>query len=204
MVKKTPPLYGLVLTGGKSQRMKKDKARLKFHNTAQSQYVFDLLAKFCEKVFISNRKDQKHTPGQKGLPQIHDLKKFSGHGPLSGILSAMAAFPRASWLVLACDLPFVDEKTLKHLLRYRNAKKMATAYLSRFNNLPEPLCAIYEPAAQKRLLSFFNKGISCPRKILINSHPQLLKLKNKTALDNINTPEEYRQARSVLKSKIVK
>jgi molybdopterin-guanine dinucleotide biosynthesis protein A len=189
------PIYGLVLTGGKSIRMKKDKAALQFHRKPQVEHVYELLSGFCEKVFVSQRKEQKIS---KNFPHIHDLKKFSSKGPLSGILSAMAKYPKAAWLVLACDLPFVDKETLKHLLRYRNNKKIATAYRSRFNDLPEPLCALYEPQAQKRLLSFFNKGITCPRKILINSKPRLLILKNRKALDNVNTPEEYRKAKALI------
>jgi len=195
MVKAPIPLYGLVLIGGKNTRMKKDKSALRFHNKAQAEYAFELLAQFCERVFISSRKDQAN----KKFSYITDLKKFSGKGPLAGILSAMAKFPNAAWLVLACDLPFVDDKTLKHLLRYRNSQKIATAYRSRFNDLPEPLCAVYEPQAQKRFLGFFKKGILCPRKILINSKPRLLKLKNKNALDNINTPEEYKAAKIILR-----
>jgi molybdopterin-guanine dinucleotide biosynthesis protein A len=199
MVNLRPPIFGLVLTGGKSTRMKKDKASLKFHNKPQVICAYELLLPLCEEVFISKRKGQKRSVIQSKLPHIYDLKKFSGRGPLSGILSAMAKFPKAAWLILACDLPFVDDKTLRHLLRYRDSTKIATAYKSRFNDLPEPLCAIYEPKAQRRLLTFFAKGITCPRKILINSKPRLLKLKNKNALDNINTPEEYQKAVSFLK-----
>ncbi len=198
MVNSRPPIFGLVLTGGKSTRMKKNKAALKFHNKSQALYAFELLLPFCENVFVSSRKGQKLPVAQNKLPHIYDSKKFSGHGPLAGILSAMAKYPKVTWLVLACDLPFVDDKTLKHLLRYRDSAKIATAYKSWSNNLPEPLCAIYEPAAQKRLLTFFNKGIVCPRKILINSKPRLLKLKNKNALDNVNTPNEFQKAISFL------
>lgn len=199
MVNLRPPIFGLVLTGGKSTRMKKDKATLRFHNKPQAIYAFELLLPLCEKVFISRRKWQKMVARESKLPHIYDLKKFSDRGPLSGILSAMAKYPQAAWLILACDLPFVDDKTLRHLLRYRDSTKIATAYKSRLNHLPEPLCAIYEPKAQRRLLTFFAKGITCPRKILINSKPCLLKLKNKKALDNINTPEEYQKAVSFLK-----
>ncbi len=199
MVNLRPPIFGLVLTGGKSTRMKKDKSSLKFHNKPQAICAFELLLPLCEKVFISRRKGQKMVARESKLPHIYDLKKLSDRGPLSGILSAMAKFPKAAWLILACDLPFVDDKTLRHLLRYRDSTKIATAYKSRFNDLPEPLCAIYEPKAQRRLLTFFAKGITCPRKILINSKVRLLKLKNKKALDNINTPEEYQKAVSFLK-----
>ena len=202
MVNRHDPIYGLVLTGGQSRRMQKDKARLKFHQYEQARHAYELLLKVCERVFISNRKEQKDFIGQKELPQIHDLKKFQNKGPLSGILSAMSKFPNTSWLVLACDLPFVDEKTLKHLLRYRDTTKIATSYRSRFNDLPEPLCTIYEPKAQKRILSFLKRDIICPRKILINSKTRLLKLKNSRALDNVNTPQEYKEARAALRLKM--
>jgi molybdopterin-guanine dinucleotide biosynthesis protein A len=193
MVKLRPPVYGLVLTGGKSTRMKKDKAMLRFHNKPQTLHAFELLSKFCTKVFISARKQSSNKIIQT-LPCIYDLEQLSDCGPLSGILTAMTKFPKIAWLVLACDLPFVDELTLKHLLRYRNASKIATAYRSHLDDLPEPLCAIYEPKARQCLQNSFNKKVICPRKILINSNSRLLKLKNVKALDNVNTPQDYKKA----------
>ena len=196
MVKKRTPLYGLVLAGGKSTRMKKDKASLSYHGKPQVEIVYELLQLFCEKVFVSSRKGQK----LKGdYQKILDDKKFRNIGPLGGILTATGKYPNVAWMVLACDLPFVDKETLRHLVRYRNPKKIATAYRSTYGDLPEPLCAIYEPAARKIQLEFLKNGIHCPRKILINSKLSLLKLKNKQALDNVNTQEEFKHAKSSLR-----
>ncbi len=199
MVKSRPPVYGLVLTGGKSTRMKNDKALLRFHSKPQTLHAFELLSKFCSKVFISARKQ----PADKIMQQlacIYDLEQLSDCGPLSGILTAMTKFPKVAWLVLACDLPFVDELTLKHLLRYRDVGKIATAYRSHLDDLPEPLCAIYEPKARQCLQNFFDKRVICPRKILINTRPRLLKLKKPNALDNVNTPQEYKNAMRILQN----
>ena len=61
--------------------------------------------------------------------------------------------------------------------------------------MPEPLCAVYEPSAGKILLKFFKeRGITCPRKIMIVSDTPLLDLTNPQALDNINTPSEHAEA----------
>ncbi len=184
-------LYGLVLVGGKSARMKQDKASLKYHGQEQSVHCFHLLERFCSKVFLSNRKDQRDSAGQKGFPQIHDAESFLDIGPLAGILSAMEKYPDVSWLVLACDLPFVDEKTIQYLIDHRNPVKIATVFKSVHDNLPEPLCAIYEAHGQKSLKDFLKQGIQCPRKILINSDTELLTPPDKKALENINYPEEY-------------
>ena len=185
-------LSGLVLTGGKSTRMKRDKAALQYHGKTQSEYCYDLLSKFCEKVYLSNRKEQRSDAGQKNLPQIHDI--FNDVGPLGGILTALHARPSTPWLVLACDLPFVDFKTLEELIRRRNPYKMATAYVSTHDGFPEPLCAIYEPKSIHRFMQFFALGYKCPRKVLINSDVQLLRQSNKRALINVNNTNEYQRA----------
>lgn len=198
MVKQTAQLFGLVLAGGKSRRMKKDKSRLKFNGEEQSVFVYRLLEQFCSRVFLSCRKNQKLSAGQKKLSLICDLKKFEGAGPLTGMLSAMSRYPKSGWLVMACDLPFVDDKTIRRLLDGRDPKKIATAFRGH-ENLPEPLCAIYEPAAKKVLSGFFKSDIHCPRKILIRSRTKLLKLKSKNKLDNINTPADFSRALRTIK-----
>jgi len=186
------PLYGLVLAGGKSVRMKKDKSSLVYHGRPQSEHYFDLLSRYCENVFVSNREDQSHTQGHRDLPQIHDT--FLDVGPLGGILSAMASHSGAAWLVVACDLPFVTAGTIEALIRQRNPFEVATAYQSAHDGLPEPLCAIYEPKGYARLLQFLGKGCTCPRKILINSQIRLIQQSDRGSLDNVNDPQEYEKA----------
>ncbi len=189
-------LTGLVLTGGHSMRMQRDKATLLFEGKTQVERAYELLARFCTPVYVSNRKEQEVDAGQIGRRQIHDV--FLGFGPMGGILSAMSTLPAMAWLVLACDLPLVDEATVAHLLKHRNPFRMATAYSSVNDGFPEPLCAVYEPKAVFQLLHFLGLGYRCPRKVLINSPIELLAQPNETALLNVNHPEEYEQAKRLL------
>lgn len=194
------PLYGLVLAGGKSTRMKKDKSLLEYHGKKQVVYCFDLLSQFCDQVFVSNRKDQSRLAAHKKLPQIHDI--FSGIGPLGGILSAMTCQPDVAWLVMACDLPFVNGSTIETLIKKRNPSKMATAYRSAHEpNLPEPLCAIYEPKALVQLLQFLAQGVQCPRAILLRCDTRLIAQSPGISLDNVNSPPEYHKALGVIRRK---
>lgn len=186
------PLYGLVLAGGKSSRMKRDKSSLVYHGRPQAEHCFDLLSLSCERVFLSNREEQSRNSGHRDLPQIHDA--FLDVGPLGGILSAMVLHPGAAWLVVACDLPFISAETIETLIRRRHPFKVATAYQSAHDGLPEPLCAIYEPKGCARLLQFLGDGCTCPRKILIHSEIQLLQQSNRGSLDNVNDSEEYEGA----------
>jgi len=187
------------MAGGKSTRMKEDKSSLEFHGVNQIEFCFDLLNPHCKKIFISNRKEQTLMRSQKGRRQIHDHVEYEGIGPLGGILSAMDEHPNVAWLVLACDLPFVDQDTIEYLIKHRNIKKIATAFKSSYDDLPEPLCTIYENHGKKQILERLKNDIKCPRKILIESDVELIEPNEKHALDNINTPEEYETALKALR-----
>lgn len=193
-----PALFGLVLAGGASTRMRSDKAVLAYHGRPQLPWAFDLLSKLCAATFISVRPDQREDPTRAAYPQIVDRQP--GIGPIAGISAALLAHPKAAWLVLACDLPFVTQQTLQHLISCRAPQKIATAYRSAHDGLPEPLCAIWEPAAREAVLAYLTTGKQCPRKFLINSDTALLDLPQAQALDNVNTREELSAATAVLQT----
>jgi molybdopterin-guanine dinucleotide biosynthesis protein A len=192
----SPALFGLVLAGGASTRMRTDKALLDYHGQPQLRWAFELLAKFCAATFVSVRPDQREDPSRAGLPQIVDRQP--GIGPIAGIAAALLEHPKAAWLVLACDLPFLTEQTLQHLIAHRDPHKLATAYRSAHDGLPEPLCAIWEPGAREPVLAYIASGKQCPRKFLINADTALLDLPERAALDNVNTREELAAAAAAL------
>jgi molybdenum cofactor guanylyltransferase len=190
------PLYGLILAGGQSSRMQRDKAALQYQGRSQLDRAYELAARHVSKVFISVRADQRHDPVRDGKPLIVD--SGPGEGPIVGIRSALAAHPHAAWLVLACDLPFLSDAVLERLLTERDPNALATAYRSAHDGLPEPLCAVWEPAAAAALEVYQAGGGRCPRKFLINQGARLLDPIDAHALDNVNTPEQYAQARQAL------
>jgi len=178
--------------------MQRDKAGLSYHGQTQLERAMSLLQPHVSRAFVSVRPDQTGDPLRARYEQIVDIQ--SDLGPIAGIMAAQARFPQAAWLVLACDLPFLDDATLAHLLFARQPQRLATAYRSSHDGLPEPLCAIYEPASRAALLAHVANGKSCPRKFLINADAQLIDEPNPRALDNVNTPDEYGSAVASLRS----
>ncbi|GAB3536481.1 hypothetical protein GCM10027443_26930 [Pontibacter brevis] len=190
-----PVLNGLVLAGGKSLRMGQDKGAMLWHGKAQRYYVADLLKEFCPEVFISCRPEQQ--------PEFDSAYKtladtFTGLGPYGAILSAFREQPDAAWLVVACDLPLLDQHTLQHLTENRNLAAVATTFESPYDGFPEPLITIWEPKSYPLLLSFLAQGYTCPRKVLRNSDINLLKPMNPDALLNVNTPEESGRVKQLM------
>ena len=182
------PIYGLILAGGASKRMQRDKAALKYQGKTQLERAFELASRHVDKVFVSVRADQTSDSTRAQRPLIVDLGE--GEGPIVGIRSALAAHPEAAWLVLACAV-------IEGLLRRRDP---SAAYKSAHDGLPEPLCAIWEPAAARVLAEYQAGGGHCPRKFLIRHGAQLIDPLDPCALDNVNTPEEYSQAVSALET----
>ncbi|MET3036841.1 NTP transferase domain-containing protein [Chryseobacterium sp. NRRL B-14859] len=191
-----PPINGLVLAGGKSRRMGQAKDLLTWHGKEQRYFAADLLAPFCNEVFISCRQDQldNFNPDYQALTDT-----FLNMGPFGGILSALRSHRETAWLVVACDLPLLDQKSLEFLVKSRNPEKVATTYESPYDGLPEPLITIWEPKSYPLLLNFLGMNNTCPRKVLINSDTHLLKPHNPDALMNVNTPEEAAKAQEILK-----
>lgn len=194
------PVYGLVLTGGRSTRMQCDKATLTYHGRTQLEWAMALLEPRVERAFVSVRPGQ-NDPVRARFAQIVDTREDIG--PIAGVMAAQARFPGAAWLVLACDLPFLDGATLDYLLAQRDPSRIATAFRAshpdpKHNGLPEPLCTIYEPASRERILAYLGTGRDCPRKFLINADTNLLDQPNAHALDNVNTPQEYGSAMASL------
>lgn len=182
-----PKIKGLVLAGGKSTRMGKDKGLLNYYGKAQRLYSVELLEKFNLETYLSVRKEQSVAHEKR----IEDA--FVGLGPFGAICSAFQQDPNSAWLVLATDLPYVDEKLVKRLLEARDPRKIATAAKGKKKRFPEPLVTIWEPKAYPILLQFLAQGYSCPRKVLINSEVKLLDTDD-VYLYNVNTPEEFDEA----------
>jgi molybdenum cofactor guanylyltransferase len=192
------PVHGLILAGGASSRMTRDKAALKYGGKSQLDLAYALVSRHLGQVYVSVRESQVRDAARARYPLIVDA--VAGEGPIVGIRSAMATHQDAAWLVLACDLPFLTDAALEQLLAQRDPAVLATAFRSAHDGLPEPLCAVWEPAAAAALAAYQATGGQCPRKFLMRHAARLLEPRDRRALDNVNTPEEYDRALMLLES----
>ena len=189
-------IYGLVLSGGKSTRMGTDKGLIAYHGIPQREYLYQMLEKIFDQTFMSIRKEQEAEISST-FNTIIDEDIFKG--PFNGILSAHKKYPDVAWLILACDLPLIDEKSLRELIAARKGSAEATAFAQKGNPLPEPLCAIWEPHALKTAITYLEQGNgSCPRKFLINNNTHLVFPENAQVLMNSNSEVEYKEAMTKL------
>lgn len=195
---KIAPVKGLVLVGGKSTRMGTDKSELNYFGKPQKEIAKELLENnnletfYSVRLFDSAQGDSQHSnvisSEVEKSQEIPDV--FYNLGPFGGICSAFQKDPNSAWLVLATDVPFVNDDIIQLLLKHRNSSKAATAIKGKNKEFAEPLITIYEPKAYPILLQYLAQGYSCPRKMLINSDVEIVEIDD-DFIRNVNTPEEF-------------
>jgi len=150
---KSSKVSGLVVCGGKSIRMGKDKGLILLGDQTWAQHAFAKLSDLELSVKVSINPLQKETYINyfNGGDLILDDFPLDIGGPLLGLLSAHLKNPHEDLVVLACDMPQMKNRTLKKLMEAYREFSGFEAYVFNHDNCFEPLCAIYSSSALKRV-----------------------------------------------------
>ncbi len=136
MTERSSGIVGVVLAGGRSRRMGRDKAQLRLGSASLVEQAAARLLEVTAEVLVADR-------GRVLAPGHRSIADGDGAGPVAGILGAAELYPGRDLLVLACDLPRVPAELLRRL-----ARPMAEdACVPRWRRGLEPLCALYRPPA---------------------------------------------------------
>ena len=170
-------MNGLVLSGGQSSRMGSDKALIDYHGIPQYAYVYDLLIRFCDEVFISS-KENKYP-----LPTLLDNAKYENMGPIAGLLTAFD-YQETDWLVLAIDYPEITAKDIEKLLAPHS--KLAAVYYHPETEFFEPFIACYRKEFKPLLLTEYELGNTSMQKLLHRADIHKVLPENLESIKSIN------------------
>jgi len=133
-----PGVAGLVLTGGSSSRMGRDKAALPIGGQTLAERVAGRLSEVVAPVLEVG-------PGRCGLPVAPEDRP--GAGPLAALVAGWSTLEaggrRGPVVVLACDLPNVSER----LLRFLATRPGSGSVVPVVDGRPQPLCARFSASA---------------------------------------------------------
>ena len=142
-------ISAVLLAGGESRRMGRDKATLNWRGRPLWQWQLQKLrALKPEEIFVSLRGDVPWREVDVDL--ILDVPP--SQGPLSGLAVAMASIETNHLVVLAVDMPFV---TIGHLRYMCGLLTDGKGVIPMVDGKAEPLCAIYP----KRALPVFTEAL---------------------------------------------
>ncbi len=170
--------WGVVLAGGASARMGRDKALLEVDGRTLIARAVQKLEEAGVPVVVAR--------GERApLPGIRTVPDGGGRGPAAGILGAAhAVAARSGLLVLACDLPLVPVPLLKLLLH-----QPGDWVVPRWERGIEPLCALYRPAALLDLAQQVQRGSSALHQLTRCGDCRITYLEGE-ALHRLGRPED--------------
>lgn len=186
----TNEITGVVLAGGKSERMGNNKALLTLDNKTFIASVTDVLkACFRETIIISNKQEEYTSLG---CPIFSDI--FKNVGPLAGIQSALMNSKTETVFIFSCDTPMVNTNMIEYLLGCHTQELIL---IVKYKNQIQPLFGVYSKRLLDKLNLFLKSGNDKVSEFikLLGTEVTILDAPTKWelngSLDNINTPDEY-------------
>jgi molybdenum cofactor guanylyltransferase len=189
-------ITGFILAGGRSTRMGDDKAFLDWHGRPLLDHALALARSVAAKVHVVGSRVKFGDYGE----VVEDT--YADRGPLAGIHAALAASTTELNLVMAVDMPFIEPRFLEYLAAQTRAGTAAVT-LPRIAGRWQPLCAVYRRVflgpADAALRAGRNKidALFAEVPVRIVDEDELRRLAFAASMfDNLNTREEFEQARS--------
>lgn len=206
----TLPLSAIILAGGKSSRMGKDKALLTVGGVPLLRLVYDVAIALCDSVYVVTPWLERY---QNLLPvscqfiqevplateHTSDIISSSSkvtsplpHGPLVGFAQGITQVKTDWVLLLACDLPRLRVEVLQNWAdQLVGVEDKAIALLTRHAKGWEPLCGFYRRSCLPALTQYINQGGRSFQDWLTQHPVQLLSLPDAQMLFNCNTPDDF-------------
>jgi len=177
----------VIMAGGKSSRMKRDKALLPFGDyPTLAQYQYERLSTFFDKVYISSK-------GNKFNFEVELIKdSYEASSPLVALVSIFETLEVNEIFVLGVDAPFVSKKTIEQL--YQEALPLKDIVVAHSPYGTEPLCAIYRRSSLKVAKTLLTQNTHRLQTLLKTLNTQVVEFNSKEEFANLNHLEEYQKA----------
>lgn len=148
----TKDVTGIVLAGGLSRRLGRDKAVEHIDGRPLINRVLDNLSQIADElvVVVNTPRRARELPLPASVIPAVDI--YPNAGSLGGIFTGLSASSNEWGIVVACDMPFLNLDLLACLLSFRAAHDVVVPVI---NHRPEPTHAVYSkvclPAIETRL-----------------------------------------------------
>jgi len=128
---------GVILAGGESRRMGRDKALLPWRGRPVIAHVASALREVASELLLSTNDLSRFA--FLSIRSVAD--RYPGQGPLAGLHAAMVATDCPLLLVAACDMPRIRPCFLRRMIASAEGYDAVVPHDAR--GRPHPLCAVY-------------------------------------------------------------
>lgn len=186
----TDEITGLILVGGKSRRMGRDKAFLEVGGKTLFERILELFKASFERVLLIGNQEERFAPY--GLPVVPDI--FPGSS-LGGLYTGLYHAETEYVFVSSCDLPFPSASVLRYLCSLRDGHD-AVVPSTKYGY--EPLFALYAKSCLGPIKELLERGEFCAYAYYPQIRVRYVPSEELAPFDpdhrafvNVNTPEEF-------------
>jgi len=181
-------ITGIILAGGKSKRMGRDKGQVMYQKTHLIEYSIKLLESYCNDIIISTNEPAQYR--KYGFQMIDD--EFKNSGPMGGIHASLKESVNYMNFVLACDMPNITIQVIDVLLSHSSKDQITAPTL---NGRSEPLCALYPRDTYLQFEHWLTVGRFKMQEFLQNAETSYVSMDSFTdapenIFKNINSPAD--------------
>ncbi|STP12503.1 molybdopterin-guanine dinucleotide biosynthesis protein A [Helicobacter mustelae] len=181
-MKRITHIYCVILCGGKSLRMGRDKALLPFCGKSLVEFQFQKMQKIFSHVYLASK-----TPYH-GLPALLDESHL--FTPLIGIQNALQKLPCQKVFFICVDTPLIPPEIINSLLELSLQTTAQITYIQ----TPQKnhyLTSIWDKSTLKAIQNALNSQEFALKNLIHACKSQVLSYNNEKDFSNLNTPEEY-------------
>ncbi|NJS10410.1 MAG: molybdenum cofactor guanylyltransferase [Microcoleus sp. CSU_2_2] len=183
----------IVLAGGKSSRMGKDKALLEFEGRSLLQRSCEVAASLTSEVYVLTAWPDRYRSIL--TTECQFLLEYSPEtGPLVALTQGLTEIVAEWILLLACDLPLLEADIIQNWVDRLTEVPLSTLAVVPYQNSRwEPLCGFYRSQSLSSLQRFIESGGRSFQVWLnqIGATPLPVSIREAVMLSNCNTPEEF-------------
>lgn len=181
------PITGIILAGGESRRMGKDKAFLEMGESCIVRSLYCQLISVCKQVMIvtNSRKASLFTT----IPVVVDQRQ--NQGPLMGVYSGLIASSSEINIITACDIPYIEPTLFPLLLAHFDNKEIVIPTFPTKGDMP--LLGVYKKQVSRVAHELLRNNKRRMVHLLDRCAAHRVYIENESWYFNLNTPGEYEQ-----------
>ena len=193
------PFVGVVLNGGRSERMGTDKADLALGEETLLQLTISGLREASASSIYVVGKESAEFLGRDVI-QINDI--WPGEGPLGGILTALESIKESHIpvMILACDFPNLDIAEIKILIEHAYSNPDSIVVPS-VKGHKQWMHACWPTTAVGHIKESFTRGERAPHRAIEGLKTIVLERSEMRAYLDVDTPEEFEKAKKIFKER---
>lgn len=187
----------VILCGGKSSRMKRDKSLLPFANSPTLlEYQYSKYSKLFENVYISSKKNSFQFINSERI--IVDKSEI--YSPMIALDSIFEYLNEKKIFIISVDMPLVEIDTVFKLIDFSlNSKDEIVVAKDEKNT--HNLCGIFDKSIKYKIENSLKEDIHKINYLIRNSNSYEFYFENKEQFININFPNDYELAKNIINSK---